>query len=137
LRNHLRAAAVVGLLSALTSWSCRDGTPTGPSEFPSTTEAYSGALNPGEGAAFHFSIQNPGQLDAYIASLSAGSNVDMGLRLGFWDGEICEEQLYTETARVGLVLSGDPQGPGEYCVAIYDVGNLQAATDFGLTVTHY
>ena len=137
----LRPASLVGILGvALATGACGGSSPTAASEtFIQKSESYSGTLNPGETAGFHFTVENPGSLDASIASLSPISTLTMGLQLGSWDAvtETCPRQLYTEGAKVNSVLTGNPQGPGEYCVAIYDIGNLQSPTDFALTVLHY
>ena len=132
-----RMARVAGTLGvSLTCWGC--GGPTAPS-YPQSTENYMGVVNAGEGVAFHFTVTNPGSIDAYISSLAPISTLAMGLQLGLWtsDTESCSRDLYTEAARVNLVISGTPQGPGEYCIEIYDVGNVQDTSDFSLVVHHY
>lgn len=139
----LRIAGVLGAVAlALSALACNDS-PTTPDDNtpPATqkTESYSGSLDPGEARAFHFGVESPGAINVSITSLSPVSSLTLGLRIGAWEAatESCPQQVFSDAARLNLVLTGDPQGPGEYCVAIYDVGNLQAATDFGLTVTHF
>ena len=139
--SRLRTAAIVGVFCvAVATWACGSSSPTAASEaFVQKTENYSGTLNPGGSAAFHFAVANPGSIDAFIATLSPIPTLTMGLQMGSWDAvtETCPRQLYTEVARVNVALTGNPQSPGEYCVAVYDIGNLQTATDFVLTVLHY
>lgn len=139
--SRLRSTGLVGILTvALTTWACGGGSPTEASEtLTQKTENYSGTLNPGETMAFHFTVENPGSLDAFIASLSPVSTLTMGLSLGSWAAatETCPREQFTEGARVNLLFTGYPQRPGEYCVSIYDVGNVQVPTDFVLTVLHY
>jgi hypothetical protein len=135
-----RIVSVIGLLSLLviTAVGCNNG-PTEPDDGVQKTKNFSGTLNPGETKAFNFTVESPGQINVSITSLSQGSSLTMGLRIGAWDAGAgtCPEQVFSNSARVNLVLSGKPQGPGQYCVAIYDVGNLQDATDFNLSVTHF
>jgi hypothetical protein len=141
-RLHVGRLAALGMLSGI--WGC--GSVTTPAEptptYTQITETYSGSLNVGETKAFHFTITNPGSLDAAITSLSPSSTLTMGLRLGAWDvpTESCPEGASNpanSAARVNVVVSGTPQSAGEYCAAIYDVGNVQTTTTFEITVQHY
>ncbi|MCM3880330.1 MAG: hypothetical protein ND807_09495 [Vicinamibacterales bacterium] len=93
----------------------------------------------GETKAFHFTVTNPGSVDAAITDLSPLATLTMGLQLGGWDAtaETCSKSLFNDASRVNTVLSGTPQAAGEYCVAIYDVGNLQSSTGFTITLLHY
>lgn len=138
---RLRSASVVGILGVvLSTWACGESPTAASTEtFVQRTESYAGILNPGESMAFHFTVTNPGSLDVFISSLSPVSTLTMGLQMGSWEAtaESCPQQIFTDAARVNLVLSGNPQRPGEYCVAIYDVGNMQSAAEFVLTVLHY
>jgi hypothetical protein len=136
----------VGGLAALTvlfgAWGCGSSTPTSstpPVTYPQLTETYTGTILPGETKAFHFTVTNPGSLDVAITSLAPVSTLTMGLQLGAWDPltETCSKALPNDSARISVPLSGTPQQAGEYCTAIYDVGNLQGATVFTLTVLHY
>jgi len=140
--SGMRFGGAAALLVLLGSWACGSNTtPTSstPTSYPQSTETYSGSMNPGDTKPFHFSIVNPGSLDAAITSLDPVSTLTMGLQLGVWDAaaETCSKSVFTDAARLNQVLSGTPQAAGEYCVAIYEVGNLTAATNFGLTVQHY
>jgi hypothetical protein len=111
-----------------------------PVQYPQTTENYAGSIKIGETKSFHFTVQNPGSLDVVITSLNPVSTLTMGLFLGTWDdpNQSCvKSSVFSELAKVNLVLSGTPQAAGEYCVGIYDVGNLQDSSDFELLVRHY
>jgi hypothetical protein len=143
LMSGLRFGGAATLCVLLGSWACggSSSTPTSssPTSYPQTTETFSGSMSPGEIKPFHFAIVNPGSLDAAITTLNPVNSLTMGLQLGIWDATAgsCSKSVFTDAARISLVLSGTPQAAGEYCVAIYDVGNLQTATDFVLTVQHY
>jgi hypothetical protein len=141
LMRGLRVGGFAALAVLLSAWGCGSSTPTEstPVTYTRLTETYTGSIGPGETKAFHFAITNPGSLDAAITSLSPVSTLTMGLNLGAWDAttETCSKAIPSDVARLNLVLSGTPQSAGEYCVSIYDVGNLQSAADFTLTVQHY
>ena len=143
--SWLTFARTAAIGASLTFVACGSGgttptSPTTPTTYPQKTESYNGSIAPGETKWFHFTVENPGSLDAAITSLSPVSTLTMGLYLGGWDAtnEACSKSnIFSDGARLNLVLSGTPQAAGEYCVAIYDVGNLQSSSDFGLTVLHY
>jgi hypothetical protein len=63
----------------------------------------------------------------------------MGIAMGFWDAatSTCTEQLTTTDATVNVSYGAEPDSPGEYCVGIFDTGNVQVSSDFTLRVTHY
>ena len=133
--RHVGAIAVFFAMTA-----CGAETPIEPDPvYEQKTEAYSGSIASGGSAAFHFPVTNPGSINLAITQLGPVSTLTMGLWLGSWDAttSTCPQQLSTSAATLNLVFSGDPSGPGEYCVAIFDVGNVQTSVDFTLTVTHY
>ena len=41
------------------------------------------------------------------------------------------------SATINMAYPATPDAPGDYCVAIFDTGNVQVSSDFTLTVTHY
>ena len=137
----VRVGGLAALAVLLGAWGCGSSTPTEstpPVTYPQKTETFTGSVAPGEKKAFHFPITNPGSLDAAITSLGPVSTLTMGLNLGAWDAttETCSQSIPAE-AKLNQVLSGTPQSAGEYCVSIYDVGNLQNPADFTITVAHY
>jgi hypothetical protein len=141
--SGLRVGGLAALTVLLGAWGCGSSTtPTTstPVTYEQKTETYTGSINIGETKPFHFAVTNPGSLDVAITSLAPVSTLTMGLYMGGWDPltETCgRSSIDSPSARVNLTLSGTPQQAGEYCVAIYDVGNLQGAADFTLTVLHY
>jgi hypothetical protein len=102
------------------------------------TETYTGTLNTGGSATFDFTVTNPGNIVAKITELAPVSTLTMGLWLGFWDSttSICSQDI-PASVTLNTTVSGQPPGPAQYCVGIYDVGNVQVQTTFTLVVTHY
>ena len=96
------------------------------------------AQNTGSGAAFDFTVTNPGNIVAKITELAPVSTLTMGLSLGFWDAttSLCSQDI-SGSVTLNTTMSGQPPGPAQYCVGIYDVGNIQTATSFTIVVTHY
>ncbi len=58
----------------------------------------------------------------------------MGLSLGFWEDttSLCSQEI-PNAVTLNTAGSGPPCGPDEYCVGIFDVGNLQASVTFTLS----
>jgi hypothetical protein len=139
--RDLRVGGLAALAVLFGAWGCGSSTPTSstpPVTYPQLTETYTGTISIGETKPFHFAITNPGSLDAAITALGPVSTLSMGLSLGGWDptAETCSKIIVLEV-RLNQPITGTPQSAGEYCVSIYDSGNLQGPTDFTVTVLHY
>ena len=133
-----RASRYFGVCAAAFTIGC-GSSPTEPDPvYELKTETHSGSLATGGSSALHFAVVNPGNINVSITQLNPNTLI-MGLELGSWDEptSACVGQLSTSTAALGVVFTGTPESPGEYCVAIKDVGNVQTSADFTLTVTHY
>ena len=127
----------------VTSIAC-GSTPTEPTAPPAPvyelkTSTFTGKVATGGSAGFPFTVVNPGDISLSITELAPLSTLTMGLALGSWDAaaSTCTQQLTTNTATVNAVFSANPSAPGEYCVGIFDVGNVQVSSDFALKVTYY
>jgi hypothetical protein len=142
----MRAFAPVGfivIIAALSgSIACGgDKTPTQPDPpvYELKTEVFSGSVKTGGSTAFHCAVVNPGTLQVAITELGPTSTLVMGISLGFWEAatEVCVEQLRTTVATLNVAFEATPQQPGEYCAAVFDIGNVVVTADFKLTVKHY
>ena len=128
----------VGVCALLFTIGC-GSTPTEPDPvYELKTETYTGSLTTGGSSAFHFTVVNPGDINLAITQLNPNT-LTMGLELGYWDelSAACISDLKTSTATLNAVFAATPDSPGEYCVTIADVGNVQTTAEFTLTVTHY
>jgi hypothetical protein len=142
MKNRAGAQFAGVFVIVMSSLAC-GSTPTQPDQVPAPvfeqkTETYLGSLNSGGGTAFHFTVANPGNIIATITRLAPVSTLTMGLSLGFWEDttSACSEAL-KNSVTLNVPIAGSPSGPDEYCVGIFDVGNLQVPTEFTLVVTHY
>lgn len=138
--NHAGAGFAAAVVIAMSTLACGGGsTPTEPAPvYEQKTETFSGTLNTGDGAAFGFTVTNPGDIVAKITELSPVSTLTMGLSLGYWDTttSLCSQDI-TSSVTLNTTLTGSPPGPATYCVGVYDVGNVQTSTNFTVVVTHY
>jgi hypothetical protein len=132
-----RLAVVVVLLSAI---ACGAKTPTEPAPvYDLKTETFTGTIGVAGKVPFKFTVVNPGDIQVAMTALAPTSTLVMGIALGYWDGttETCVEQLSTTSATLNVGFTASPSSAGDYCVALFDTGNVQGASDFTLTVTHY
>jgi hypothetical protein len=136
-----RALAFI-LAGALAAAACQSTTdtptlPTTPT--PATTENFSGTVNVGGQAVNPFTIALSGGLLTVTLTGVGPTSVPVGLGVGSWDGSTCtllSNGSVTATAGSTPQLSGNVNG-GQYCVTIFDVGNLTAPATYAVTVTHY
>lgn len=132
-----RLAVAVVLVGSI---ACGSKTPTEPApvyELKSST--FTGTLGVAGKLPFMFTVVNPGEIQVSITALAPTSTLAMGIALGFWDAAAtnCVEQLSTNTATLNVPYAATPSSPGEYCVAIFDTGNVQVPTEFTMKVTYY
>jgi len=101
------------------------------------SETFAGTLTAGGIAAFGVTTAATGTLTLTLSAFAPQSTITMGLGIGqpASDGS-CGFLSVVENAKVGSAVSGTAD-PGLYCIAIYDLGNMQATDTFTLTVTHF
>ncbi|NKB88690.1 MAG: hypothetical protein GKS06_10765 [Acidobacteria bacterium] len=122
-------AVLLGLTMSLAA--CADDQPT-----LTVVDTFTGQLSSGSVSAHSFFASSDGDVVVGFDTLS-GSGITIGAYFGTPDGDGCVEQAsyapVTEASE--LVLSiGEP---GDYCVALYDIGLLGTVTiDYEITVVH-
>ena len=134
------AARLAVVLVVVGSVACGAKAPTQPDPvFELKTKTFTGNVLKSGRVGFPFTVVNPGDISVAITSLGPTSTLVMGIGLGFWEPATttCVDQLTTNVATLNLAFAASPSSPGEYCVAIYDIGNVVVSSDFTLTVTHY
>jgi hypothetical protein len=140
----MRTAAIlcVAAFAALFgSTACGATAPTEPTAptYELKTSTFGGTVDTGGIVAFPVTVVNPGDISVSITALAPVSTITMGLAVGLWDAALttCTQQLSTSSATLNVVYAASPAAPGEYCVGIFDTGNVQITTDFALKVTYY
>jgi hypothetical protein len=99
------------------------------------TETFSGTLSASGFDSHSFTVNNSGEVDATLTGLAPQSTITVGFGLGQPASTGCSLISYTESARVGSVLSGTIS-PGSYCVSVYDIGNVQGQESYTVTIAH-
>jgi hypothetical protein len=108
---------------------------------PSTTETFTGTVNPQGSDSHTFTVTATGELDVTLTAAGPPSTISVGLGLGTpstTDPTVCSllsnAALSTQAATTPQLVG--TAAPGSYCVAVFDVGNQSAAVTYTVTVTH-
>jgi hypothetical protein len=143
--RSLRLCALLGALGlavSACSGSSTDSALASPTTTPTlVTENFSGSIDQ-YGTAIHpFSVTaSGGSLVAGFTSVGPLATMALGMGIGTWDGTTCGLAVsQNDNSRAGLVaLSGTAQA-GNYCIRVYDSGNVPAggSATYTLQVLHY
>ncbi len=128
----LRWAAVA---AALALAACGGSANTTNPNAPTTTETFIGTLAAGGVDAHTFNVAQSGALTVTLTTLSPQSTITVGLGLGQPSGTACSLSSTDNTAKMGSVEQTTLDA-GSWCVAIYDLGNVQGSDSYTLTVNH-
>ena len=124
--SALLAVALIAVLGGCSNPAGANGT---------STDTFNGTVASTGFDSHSFTVSNNGDVVATLTALSPQSTITVGFGLGQPTSTGCSLYSYSESARVGSVLSGTI-GAGTYCVTVYDVGNIQGSDTYTLTVLH-
>jgi hypothetical protein len=124
------------LLAALCA-ACEDTatTTTPTSTTPPTTQNFADTLSVNGGKTFEFSTTSRGTVTATLTSLDPQGAV-IGVSLGTWNGLFCQQICVKDDATQGLAMSCTATGVGNYCLRVYDAGQLKGPAAFSVDVLH-
>lgn len=127
--------AVIALAGA-----CGSTTPTRPTPPPTlVTDTFTGTLTQNGGVTHQFTIANTGTITATLTAVGPDSSKTVGFSLGTLIGSVCQAVLANDAAVQNNALQGNGAPGGTFCVRVYDVGSVTAATGpftYAVTVTH-
>ena len=101
----------------------------------SVTDTFNGTVGSTGFDSHSFTVNNSGDVDATLTALQPQTTITVGFGIGQPTSTGCSLASYSESARVGSVLSGTIS-PGTHCVTVYDVGNIQGSDSYTVTVSH-
>ena len=132
-----RMGLILALAGLCAACSDPDAPPTPTPVAPTITENFPGTLNP-FGTNFHpFTVNQVGGLKVTINSVVPSAAI--GVAIGTPSPATGSCIPITGLTAVGgpdAQLSGTTTIPGNYCVAVSDVGNLVEAVNYTITVLH-
>lgn len=132
-------ALVVVLLSAVVATGCDEETPpTTPAPETTVSVTWSTSLATGGASSRSFKTSRTGTVSITLQSLAASTTLRAGLGVGIplADGSGCVLSRSVETvagATAQLELDVDP---GDYCVQVYDLGELTQPSPFTVLLVY-
>jgi uncharacterized protein with beta-barrel porin domain len=135
LSHPFRRFAPGSLLVLLASVAVLSGCSNPAGSTSTVTETFSGTLSASGFDSHSFTVNNSGEVDATLTGLAPQGTITVGFGLGQPSSTGCSLISYTESARVGSVLSV-AISPGSYCVSVYDIGNVQGQETYTVTIAH-
>ena len=124
-----------GAVAAALALGACGGSSTASPNAPTTTETFTGTLSAGGVNVHPFNVAQSGALTVTLTTLSPQSTITVGLGLGLPSGTACSLSSTDNTAKMGSVEQTTLDA-GAWCVAIYDLGNVQGSDTYTLTVNH-
>jgi hypothetical protein len=70
-----------------------------------------------------------------IAFVSASSTASIGVAFGVWDGQVCRLSETVTTPVTGTTIMATNTDPGNYCIRVFDVGQLTVPMLFTISTT--
>jgi hypothetical protein len=101
------------------------------------TDVFSGTLTAQAQNHHEFVVKQAGAVTVVLTNVAPLSTIAMGLAVGTFDGTNCNTVVGTENinARVGSTIQGSA-GAGNFCVWVYDVGNIVDPIDYTVQINH-
>jgi len=138
------AAAAAIVMASVGCGGSSSSSTTAPSA-TTYTDTFSGTLTQG-GTDYgpvdspnHFTVHQAGNIDATLTDIQPINTITLGLGLGVWDttAQTCTLQLTSNAAKLNLTLAASVSVAGEFCVGVYDVGNIGSDTfTYKVTINH-
>lgn len=130
-------ACLVAAFAPACSGSAFNNFPTAPTAPPAAqiTETFDGRVTVNGAITHPFIAQRAGTVTARLAALDPEDAV-VGLYIGTWTGNACQVFLPNDTATLNTAVIGTAQAAGNFCVRVYDVGQMTAPVSYQVVVTH-
>jgi hypothetical protein len=134
LRLAMVSASIVA--ASLSTASC-GGTTTSPTTASpvTTTDTFTGTFVQGGSAINPFAVSTTGGVTITLTTVAPLSSMSLGVAVAIWDGTTCGSPISVNTdARAGAIALTGNAAAGNYCVRVYDSGNVPADTSVNYTV---
>jgi hypothetical protein len=128
-------------LAILLDSGCSLANPTEPTvDTPATvTETFSGTFGQLGSVNHAFAVSAAGSITMRLTSVTPLTTLAIGVAIGSWDGTNClNVNTKNDNAKSGATALSGTITPGNYCVRVYDSGNLPVASSvtYSIDVTH-
>jgi ABC-type transport system substrate-binding protein len=122
---------------ALTTGGCA-ATAASPTTAPTaatTTDTFSGSVGQLGSDGHQFSVSVNGTVTVTLTALTPLTTMALGVGVGTWDGTACGVAISkNDNARTGVAALNGTAVAGNYCVLVYDSGNISDGLSESYTV---
>ena len=134
-RQHACGIAAAAIL-ALTACSKNSSTPTSPSTPANTTDTFSATIAQQGSVNHQFKVSANGKVTVTLTSVAPLSTMALGIGLMTSDGTSCiTTETQNDNARANTAALQGIAVAGNYCIRVYDSGNIPDSTTVTYTVT--
>jgi len=112
-------------------------TPTAPTTAPSITDTFNADLSQQGSITHNFKVASIGEVTVTLTSVSPLATMSLGVGMMTSDGTSCISTLtQNDNARANstVALQGTAAS-GNYCIRVYDSGNIPVSTTVSYTIT--
>jgi len=140
MRTSIRLSAVIVL--TLVAGACTSGTSSQATTAPTpatSTETFSGNVAQLATDGHPFSVSAAGTVTIGLTSVAPLATMSLGVGIGTWDGTACGTSISkNDNARAGSTALSGTATVGNYCVLVYDSGNIQdsSSVSYVIAVAH-
>jgi hypothetical protein len=133
----LMLLAIAVLIGAAACGDDETTTPTEPTR-PTVTESFSGRVTVNGAQTHGFAATGSGRIDVTLSTLGPDSAARVGLVLGTLNTlGACQVVISNDNATQGTLVAGNAGAAGNFCVRVFDVGQLTEPVEYTLTVVHF
>jgi hypothetical protein len=138
MRRSVRGSRALPLIFAVAVAACgsEEDTPTSPTPIvPTVSERFEDTIGTNH-ARTHTFISGSGVITATLTSVAPIGDTILGVSLGTWNGAACQLVVTNDAIRQGQTVTGQASTPGNFCVRVYDVGQITQPTTYVVEVIH-
>jgi hypothetical protein len=133
--------SVLALSAATFAAGCDLAVPSAPSTSTpaQTTDTFQGSFTYLSADSHQFTIKEAGLVQVRLTAVGPLTTMALGVSVGAWNGSACQgTNIKNDNSRVSAIALNGTSTPGDYCVTVYDSGNLptDATATYTVTVTH-
>jgi hypothetical protein len=135
----LRAASVLALAVPLAGCTTYLQTPTSSTETSTTPpglSTFTSLVAHGGFASRSFTMTTAGTIQATLTAVTPPVPIGLGIGIPHSDGGGCNVSQSVETAAGEWPQISVAAAAGSYCVKVFDMGHIEDAVSFTVTVTH-
>ena len=136
MQSTITRVIVAVALAATAACAKTTTSPTSPSSPATTTDTFTGTLGQSGSLTHIFAVGAAGTVDVSLTTVAPLATMSLGVAVATSDGTNCLETIsQNPDARTGGIALAGTAAVGNYCVRVYDSGNIPAATDVSYTLT--